>query len=288
MAVTLGVLASLIAVGIAWFMLDLRYIFLLTGFLALTVFSQIVAYLWLTIRAESKARFVEEVLPDALLLMAMNIKSGMTTDRALIIAARPEFGPLEKELTRAGKQLLGGKEIKYALSGIAVHIKSKLLDRTIRLVIEGIESGGELSSLLEQTAEDIQNTRLVTNEVRSNMMMYCIFIFFSVAIGAPLLFGISTYLVGSVGGQIAAFQSAEVLGQSSIGVSGGIGVTPQFLTMFALISLTITSLFGGMIIGIVRSGSERNGLKMIPVLLIISYAVFFVVRMVVSSTFTSF
>src|SRR3989304_3937684 len=44
------------------------------------------AYLWLSLRAEGKGRFVEGVLPDALQLIASNIKSGMTTERALFVS----------------------------------------------------------------------------------------------------------------------------------------------------------------------------------------------------------
>jgi len=243
--------------------------------------GQMVAYAWFLLRADAKARFVDDILPDVLLLMAMNIKSGMTTDRALIMAARPEFGPLEKALGRAGRQILAGKEIKYALLDISSKIKSTLLDRTIRLVIEGIESGGEISSLLEQTAEDIQSTKLVQNEVRGNLLMYAIFIFFAVGFGAPMLFGISTYLVSSIGTQFSAFDISSGGGQTAKAIQ----VSPEFLVMFAMIALAITSFFGSLIIGVVKGGSEKSGLKLVPILITMSYIVFFSVRLGVSSIF---
>jgi len=240
---------------------------------------QVVGYIILVMRADAKGKVVEDVLPDALLLMAMNIKSGMTTDRALIMSARNEFGPLEKELTRAGKQILAGKDVRFALMDMPTRIKSELFERTIRLVIEGIESGGELSSLLQQTAEDIQNTKLVNNEVRSNLMMYAIFIFFAVGFGAPLLFGISTYLVSSVGTQFTAFQAS---GQPGVAV---MQISPGFLVMFAMLALAITCFFGGLIVGIIKGGSEKAGIKFIPMLMLVAYTVFFVVRTMVASVF---
>jgi len=158
---------------------------------------------------------VENILPDVLLLMAMNIRSGMTTDRALIVTARPEFGLLEKELNRAGKQVLAGKEIKYALLEMTQHIRSKTLESTVRMIIEGIDSGGELSSLLQQTADEIQNSKIVQGEVKANVLMYAIFIFFAAGIGAPLLFGISTYIVSNISQQFAAFHVSGV-GQQAV------------------------------------------------------------------------
>ncbi|MBI2076071.1 MAG: type II secretion system F family protein [Candidatus Aenigmarchaeota archaeon] len=189
---------------------------------------EITVYFWLSFSADSKGKFVENILPDALLLMSMNMKAGITTERALLMAARPEFGPLEKELSKAGKQVLSGKEIKYALLEIPRRIKSEVLDRTVRLIVEGIESGGELSDLLEQTAEDIQNTKLVKGEVQANVLMYGIFIFFAAGFGAPLLFGISTFLVEVLTRQMSQFNLAET-GIQGINIARGtLAVTPEF------------------------------------------------------------
>ena len=275
-------------------------LFLLVFLLSYLVFECLI-YVWMSLSADSKAKFAEKVLPDALQLMAMNIKAGMTTDRALLLAARPEFGPLQKEMGRAGKEILAGKEIKYALLSISTRIRSKLLDRTIRLIVEGIESGGELSDLLQQTAEDIQGTELIEGEVQSNVMMYAIFIFFAAAIGAPLLYGISTYLVEVLGSQFAKYQTGGFeMDDSATQISpfrfGGsifeklqspsqVNISPDFLMLFAVLSLSITSLFGGMIIGIIQSGNEKEGIKFTPILLGVSITIFFLVRIFVSGMF---
>ncbi len=243
---------------------------------------EIGVYMWLVFRADGKGRFVENILPDVMLLMSMNIRSGMTTDSALLMSAKPEFGPFEKELNKAGKEVFAGKEIKYALLEMTQRIKSKVFERTVRLLIEGIESGGELSNLLKQTAEELQGLRLMKNEVHANVLMYAIFIFFAAGIGAPLLFGISTYLVGTISQQFTALQVADLAQQP---VSLGITVATDFLVTFAIISLIITSVFAGLIIGIIKNGEEKTGIKFIPILMIISLAVFFIVRIFVSTAF---
>lgn len=286
LALVMGVvLASAVAVILGVFfsiVLDFFRELLLIG--ALYLFFEIIIYMRFVLRADGKGKAVESILPDALLLMSMNIRSGMTTDRALIMSALPEFGPLQKELNIAGKQMLAGREIGEALIDTTTRIKSKLLDRTIRLVVEGVESGGELSDLLLQTAEDIQSTRLVQNEVRANVLMYAIFIFFAAGIGAPLLFGVSTYLVSALSQQFSAIQTGSV--QSLIG-QGAVRVSPGFLVFFAVTSLILTSLFGGLMMGIIKGGSEKDGVKLIPLLLVISLSVFFIVRLIVSNILPS-
>ena len=104
------VLASVITVlaGIVLsFVLSFFYELLFIGILFLVF--EIVFYMIFVLKADGKGKSVETILPDALLLMAMNIKSGMTTDRALMMSALTEFGPLQKELNAAGKQILAGK-----------------------------------------------------------------------------------------------------------------------------------------------------------------------------------
>ena len=80
--------------------------------------------------ADSRAAEVEKVLPDALQLMSANIRAGMTVDRAILLAARPEFGILEEEIRRVGAKTVGGKSIKVALLEIKEKIKSDILDKT--------------------------------------------------------------------------------------------------------------------------------------------------------------
>lgn len=252
-------------------------VFIIFSFVSF-ILSQVLVYTWLVLSADGKGKFVEDVLPDALQLMAMNLRAGMTTDRALILAARTEFGPLERELSKAGKQILSGKEIKYALLEIPTRIKSATLDRTIRLIIQGIESGGELSELLEQIAEDIQNTRQIQQEIQANVLMYAIFIFFAAGIGAPMLFGISTYLVEVLSRQLSQVNIAETALQGIKIAQGRVAVSQQFLIFFTLASLTVTSIFGGFIIGIVKRGESKQGARFIPILLVISFSVFFFVR----------
>jgi archaeal flagellar protein FlaJ len=255
-------------------------------FLGLYFGIEIIIYGILLLSVDSKGKFVENILPDALQLMAMNIRSGMTTDRALILAARPEFGPLQKELSKAGKRMMSGGDVKESLLQIPNNIKSDILDRTMNLIVEGVQSGGEISELLEHTAEDIRNTKMVRQEVQSSIMMYSIFIFFAAAIGAPLLFGISTFLVEVLGSQISQFDVSDVDVQGPIQIGrGGLEVSSDFLMLFTIASLVITSIFAGIIMGIINKGDEKQGLKYIPVLLVISIIVFFLSRSFVEGLF---
>jgi len=269
-------------------------------FLAAYAVFEAGCYMWLWFKAEGKGRFVDGVLPDALQLMSMNMRAGLTTDRAFIFAARPEFGPLEDEIRRVGKAVMAGVDVKDALLGMTKRIRSRTLDSTMKMLVDGMESGGEIASLLEQTSLDIINTRLVEKEVRANVLMYVIFIFFAAGIGAPLVFGISTHLMSVMSEQMSRFATIDFTKYQAGGggFAGNLGVftgfnrmgqaasiSPDFLMLYAVVSLLVTSFFGSLTIGLIKDGKEKQGFKYMPLLLVLSLAVFFVTRLIVSSIF---
>ena len=234
--------------------------------------------------SERRRKATEEILPDALQLMAANIRSGLTPDRALLLSARPEFGPLEVEIRRTAKRTISGDTLEDSLTGMSKRINSKLLDRSIKLIIEGIRKGGELASLLEQTAEDIRHIRVLLKEVSAYVLMYVIFIFFAAAMAAPLLYAVSTYLVDTMSriGELLPTEEVPVPQQIGALKISRAQIPSGFLMTYALVALTITSVFGSFIIGLIREGSEKAGLKFIPVLFALSMSIFFITKTLVA------
>jgi hypothetical protein len=66
---------------------------------------------------------------------------------------------------------------------------------------------------------------------------------------------------------------------------GQIDISGDFLFWFSVAAIVITTLFGGLIIGIIDSGKEKSGIKYMPIMMLIGLAVFFVGRIVVTSMF---
>ncbi|MDI6825575.1 MAG: type II secretion system F family protein [Candidatus Aenigmarchaeota archaeon] len=234
--------------------------------------------------ADSRAKFMEEILPDALNLISSNIRSGLTPDQALLLSARPEFGPLEKQIRRSAKLMLSGESIEDAVQTIPENIYSKTLKRTVDLLVEGIAKGGSLANLLDGLANDIRQTRILKKEVQAFVMMYAIFIFFAAGIGAPLLYGISSYLVETMQkvGSTTPVQRTFT-GGSRFMTFQAIQINQEFMRMYMLASLGITSFFGALLIGLIQGGSEKAGLKYIPVLALLSVSIYFLSRFIVIS-----
>src|SRR3989338_2801429 len=236
-------------------------------------------YLWLLVYADKKAKYIEEVLPDALQLMAANLRSGFTTDRALLLSARPEFGPLQEELNIVGKEITAGKPIDESLLRITKRVKSTELNRTINLIVSGIKAGGRLADLIQQAAKEIKNQKLVDKKVRASVNMYVIFISIAVVFGAPLLLGLGTFLVEMLSSTLKNINiPTNVASSFYLPISiKSISVDPKFIFNYALISLLTTSVFGSFVIGLISKGREKEGIKLLPIFILLSIGIFFLI-----------
>ncbi|MBN2127535.1 MAG: type II secretion system F family protein [Candidatus Diapherotrites archaeon] len=252
-----------------------------------------VIYVWLANTSESKGKFVESILPDALQLISSNLKAGLTPERALLVSARPEFGPFQLELKRASKLVMAGEKIEIALAEISLRIKSIELSRTLWLLSEGIKSGGQLSDLLVELSDNLREQQATKAEISADISIYVLLIFFTAAIGAPILFGISSFIAEVLSARMNSFASIDLSGAAMSGkagmvsnmISGASALSTEFLLTFTIISLIITSIFSSLTIGVINSGKESNGAKFIPLILLISFALFFAIRWIMAQFF---
>ena len=254
-------------------------------FLVIFVLFGIMIHSVLIIKTDNRTKFVEDIIPDFLRLLSSNIRSGFTIDKALLLSARPEFGQLETEIKQAAKETISGESAETALTRLVDKFNSNALRRSVDLLSEGILKGGNLPSLLDSLAEDIRQTKTMKKEVSAIVMMYVIFIFFAAGIGAPLLYSVSGFLVTSMG-EITGEMNLESVPANAPFISfNSTEIDPEFLNLYSMLAILITSVFGGMLIGLVQDGSERSGLKFIPILLLLGLGIFFLSKTVLMGMF---
>jgi len=217
---------------------------------------------------------IEDVLPDYLQLTASNIKAGMTIDRALWYAVRPRFGVLAKEIETVAKETMRGEDLKTALQKFADKYESVLLKRSISLLIEGLEAGGEIGNLLNKIAINIQENKIMRKEMSANVTTYVIFISFATIAAAPVLFALSGVLIRvitDIGSSLGDVTTAGL----AISFSSG-GITYSDFRIFAIVSLIITSFFSAVIISTIKKGNAKLGLKYIPIFIFITITLFLI------------
>lgn len=237
------------------------------------------------LKRTNEVKKMEDVFPDFLEMMSSNLRAGMTIDRALLLSAREEFAPLDKEIFKLGKDLVTGKEIEKSLKDMAERIDSERIRKTLLLLVSGIRSGGNLATLLQETATNVRERSFVEKRAASSVLMYVIFICFAISVGAPLLFSLSTVLVDTLSSILATLPPVDAGSQQLPFTLTTIAITPTFVTYYAILFILATNLLGCLVLGMVGKGDEKAGIKYFIPLVAVSLLVFFGIKTILSSYF---
>ncbi len=230
---------------------------------------------------------MESVFPDFIELMSSNLRAGMTIDRAMLLSSRKEFAPLDREILLVGKDIVTGKEIGKALQDMSKRIGSDKISKTITLIISGMRAGGNLSVLLEQTANNMRERNFIEKRAASNVLMYVIFIFFAVGIGAPLLFSLSSVLVEILSSILVSIPTDQVATGLPFTLTK-VSISSTFIIYFSLAFLFVITILASLTLGLVNQGKEREGLKYLIPLIVVGLVVFFVSRIFLLRYFSEF
>ncbi len=239
---------------------------------------ELVVYSLLFVAADKRISAIEAALPEFLSLMASNIRSGHTYDRALLLSARKEFGPLSEEIDKVAKETFTGKPLAEALIDMTKRVPSSSFEKTINLVVKGLNSGGKLADLLDATALDIRRFGSIKKEVQATVLVYQLFSFAAVCFGAPMLYAITTFLVQVFAEARGKIGSGAVSDTSlSMPFFQGASISPDLTFLFSLAAIAVTVFFGALAGGVIAKGEERDGLVYLPVLAVVSFGVYFLV-----------
>lgn len=259
-----GVWAALTLVGI-W----------TAAFAGLILLSWAGLYFYLDFHIFNRTLQLETVLPDFLQLASANISAGMPIDRALWYAVRPNFGVLAKEIEEVAKNTVAGEDLEKALLTFSKKYESKILKRSVNILLEGLRAGGEMADLLNKIAINIQETRLMRKEMAANVMTYVIFIGFASVAAAPFLYGLATLLLQIVTTIISNIDVGSTANSFGISIGGEVGIKLSDFKWFCVVMLIFTSTFSSMITSVIRKGNIREGLRFIPIFIIITLSLYF-------------
>lgn len=237
--------------------------------------------------AEARARKVEGILPDFLLLIANNIRSGLTPFAAFRQSARPEFGVLSEEAKLASAKSLGAQSFEKALQQLGARIDSRMLRDTVSLFAQSLKSGSHLAKLLESCALDLRRMQELRKEMVSSVRTYVLFVAFVALIATPLLLAISIQFLSMLQG-IQAEQALSTTAAQVSFINPHIGVSASTMQSLSFILLLGNSLFAGLFLGVLNKGKLKHGLRYFIPIAFASIMMFFAFQYAVSRLFTSF
>jgi pilus assembly protein TadC len=242
-------------------------------------------YTYLDIKIFNRTRMLEEILPDFLEAVSSNLKGGMSFEKSLWMSIQPKYGVLASEIALASKKVMTGNDVDIALTEFSLKYNSPMLKRSMNLVISQIQSGGEISLIIDKIVADLKKTKLLKEEMSASVLTYMIFISAIVVVISPVLFGLS-YALLNVISSITALLGASLgsvdsplpfdFSNSSIDPS-------MFVFPFSFCAIGITAIGSSLIVSIIEKGNIKGGLKYIPIFLVSSLCVYWVALQVMGA-----
>lgn len=243
-------------------------------------------YIYYNMRIFHRTKELEERLPDYLTLVSTNLKGGLSFEKSLWAAIKPEFGVLANEIALVSKKVLTGSDVNEAMLEFSMKYESPLLRRAINLIVGEMESGGRIVEVIDKVIDNLKKTRQLKEEMAANTVTYIIFIGALVIVICPLLFSLSYQLVKimiAFGGKLSGTVSS---GQMPLRFQQA-GIKPFHFRVFSIVAIAIIATFSAMIVSIIETGNIKGGLKYIPLFLLSGVFFLFLFSVVFDVIFSS-
>jgi flagellar protein FlaJ len=216
-------------------------------------------------------RQIDEAIPNLLTDISAEVKTGISLDRALEIAATKDYGPLQIELKKLHTQLLLGVPFDVADDNMIKRVRTSMVKRTFGLLVQANRAGGKIEELLDIIQSDANELFLLDKERKSALRPYVVVIYIAFAV----FVAVSVLLVDSFFKQVLGSPTGTTV---SFGSGNGLaGLTlPAIKDLFLQMAL-IEAIFGGFGAGKLGEGSFTAGFKHVLIMAGATVAVFLLV-----------
>ena len=205
-------------------------------------------------RENKRQREIEIQFLEFIRNLTEAVKSGISIPKSIIHVSKKDFTVLSPFIKKLSNQIESGIPTRHALQVFAADTNNTVIRRSVSIIVEAEQSGGDISDILTAVVDSVINVKKIKEEQKSSaysqvVQGYIVFyIFIAIMLVMqlwlfPKLVGLSSSLQGGlaggvIGGQAGAFNLENVF--------------------FSLIM--IQGFFAGIMIGKFSEGSIKHGL----------------------------
>ncbi len=229
---------------------------------------------------------VEKALPDALKQIADTLRAGGTYEFALRELASSDFGPLTKEIQKVLRKLDEGENMETSFKTLANdNSESRLVRRSVTIIIDSLKSGASLSDVLDQISDDIRELRRIASERKSRTIMGVMLIVAAGAIVAPALFGLNGGVLEFLIKTAKQNKIAEIAAKTGGGVSIAQSEAALAFISFIIVFYIFVELVAcSIMVALMRDGKAGRSIIYAPILLLIGLMAYYGTRLFASIT----
>lgn len=256
----------LLSIFVALFiiLIDLYIYFLVGGFLKRFFWPILIlaltlgwSHFWIDFYKEIKRqKGIELQFLEFVRSLVETVKSGITLPMSILHVSKEDFGDLTPFIRKLSHQVEWGITLHKALVIFADDTKNAVIKRSISIIIEADESGGDIADVMASVAESVINVKKMKEERRASTYSQVVqgYIVYFIFIGIMLVLQLWLFP------KLIALQGPL---QSSMGMLGGAaGSATEVVNLdFVFFSLIlIQGFFAGIMVGKFSEGTIKQGL----------------------------
>ena len=218
-----------------------------------------------------RVRKIDNRFPDFVRDLAESRHAGMTFTKAIMYSSRGNYGILTPEIQKIARQISWGSSVDNALNAFAKRVNTKLIRRTISLIIEASRSGGNVADVLNAASKDAREIKLIESERRASMLSYVAVIYVGIGVFLLIIIVLCKSLLPNMIGESA---TAATGAYHAIGIGSGGGITQLAITEVFFYASLVQSFGMGIVTGVFEEGNIISGVKHVFIMILITWFIF--------------
>ena len=217
-----------------------------------------VAFVYPYWRVTKRVDEMEKMLPDAFFYLASSLRAGISFSEALEELTTANFGALTDEFRRTVAEIKKGRPTVDALKAFALrNRRSSVVYRSMMIIIEALERGAPMGDVLVYVGNDVREILRIKQERKASTGMQVMFFIITSGFIGPLILGVVTQVMGSMGGG-----------------AGAVSLPVASIKTILLVFVAIQAIISGLGIGVIREGKYSSGLKYGLLMLVMGVVMF--------------
>lgn len=210
---------------------------------------------------------IDAVFPDFVRDLAESRRAGMTFTKAILFASKGEYGILTPEIKKISQQVSWGGSVTEALLSFSQRVNTKSIRRTITLIIEASNSGGNVADVLDVAAKDAREIKMLEAERRTNMASYVVVIYVGMFVFLAIVLILCT-----------SFIPAMVGGEGTQGMQGVMGggsrVSEEEISGMFFLACLVQAFGSALVAGVFEDGRYTSSVKHIFIMVFVTWLMF--------------
>jgi len=213
-----------------------------------------------------RIRNINGRFPDFVRDLAESRRAGMTFTKAIMYSSKGNYGVLTPEIQKIARQISWGSSVENALGAFSKRVNTKLINRTVSLIIEASKSGGNVADVLDAASKDAKEIRLIDSERRASMLSYVAVIYVGMGVFIMIMIVLCKNLLPSM------------LGEGRTGIAAAMGGSAgiQYIDILSLFFYAALVQTGGMgiVTGVFEQGNVASGVKHMFIMILVTWIIF--------------